>query len=256
MDIDQVVNSIRRHIGHALIATDFDGTLAPLQRDPQKSQLVPGALAALTELARQGAQIAVITGRAARTAVRLGGLDAVPGIVVAGLYGLETWRDGELTTPEAPAEITTLREQLPDALRGGDPALWIEDKRLSLVVHARRTRDPVAALRAVEGAVTLLGTELGLKVHPGSDVLELRLSGHDKGATLAVLAEGFSAVLFLGDDAGDIPAFEQIRTLRAAGVTAWSVGVLASGVDGIATATDVTVEDPPAVVALLDALLR
>jgi trehalose 6-phosphate phosphatase len=62
-------------------------------------------------------------------------------------------------------------------------------------------------------------------------------------------------VLFLGDDAGDIPAFEQVRELRAAGVTAWGVGVCSTGVDGIREAADVTVDDPVAVVDILRLLL-
>ena len=63
-------------------------------------------------------------------------------------------------------------------------------------------------------------------------------------------------MLFLGDDAGDIAAFEQVRAMRASGRTAWSIGVLASGVAGIAEATDVTLADPAAVVGLLQALAR
>ena len=67
------------HLAGALVATDFDGTLAPLVPDPEASRPVHGAIEALTALAARGAQVAVITGRDARTVVRLGGLDAVPG---------------------------------------------------------------------------------------------------------------------------------------------------------------------------------
>ena len=113
--------------------------------------------------------------------------------------------------------IERLRERLPAAVAGGDPQLWIEDKRLSLVVHARRAADPRAALAEVAAPVTALGRELGLDVHPGSGVLELRLPGFDKAGAVARLAEGRSAVLFLGDDLGDLPALEHARALRADG---------------------------------------
>ena len=132
--------------------------------------------------------------------------------------------------------------------------MWIEDKRLSLVVHARRADDPQAALAAVHEPVAALGDELGLEVHPGSGVLELRLPGYDKAGALATLAEGRAAVLFLGDDLGDLPAFEQIRAIRADGAPAWGVGVLSSGAEAIAEAADVTVDDPAAIVDLLQAL--
>jgi trehalose 6-phosphate phosphatase len=236
----------------ALVATDFDGTLAPLVPDPEDSRPVPGVIDALTALAGRGAQVAVITGRDARTAVRLGGLDAVPGIVVAGLYGIETWHDGRLDSPPTPPLIEDLRERLPRMLAtGADPDVWIEDKRLSLVVHARKTSDPAAALAALEEPVRALAADLGVEVHPGADVLELRLPGFDKAGALGRLAEGRDAVLFLGDDIGDLPAFAEIRRLRENGARAFGVGVRSSGVAELDGAADVEVPDPAGAVALL-----
>ncbi len=254
MDVDELLAGFRPLLRGALVATDFDGTLAPLTRDPEDSRAVAGAVDALTRLTRLGARVAVITGRDARTVLRLGALETVPGLTVAGMYGIETWTAGELTTPETPPTITALRDRLPAVLADGDPDIWIEDKRLSLVVHARRAADPDAALAGVEAGVRALADELALEVHPGSQVLELRLPGYDKAAALARLAVGAGAVVYLGDDLGDLPAFAEIGRLRAAGVPAWSVGVLSSGVRGIAEAVDVTLPDPDATVQLLERL--
>jgi trehalose 6-phosphate phosphatase len=251
MDAPEVVKSLRPHLDGALIATDFDGTLAPLVLDPERSRAVDGAVDALAALARRGAQVAVITGRDARTAVLLGGLDAVPGIIVAGLYGIETWHDGELTSPETPEAILRLRERLPAVIESAHPDVWIEDKRLSLVVHFRRTPDPAAAMAEVAAPVHALGHELGLEVHPGSDVLELRLPGYDKAGALARLADGRTAVLYLGDDLGDLPAFAQIGRLREAGGVAYCIGVRSSNVAELAGAADAYVDEPAAVAALL-----
>jgi trehalose 6-phosphate phosphatase len=239
----------------ALIATDFDGTLAPLVRDPETSRPVAGVIEAMAKLAERGAQVAVITGRAADTVVRLGGLDAVPGIVVAGLYGLQTWHDGRLQSPQPPESIEALRAELPEVVTsGGDPDVWIEDKGLSLVVHARTSSDPDAALARLAEPVTSLAKRLGLEVHPGSDVLEIRVPGYDKAAALARLATGRRAVLFLGDDLGDLPAFAEVRRLRDAGLLAYSVAVRSSGVSQLEGAADVDVPDPAAAAQLLSAL--
>jgi trehalose 6-phosphate phosphatase len=251
-----IVTALRPHLAGALIATDFDGTLAPLVPDPDSSRPAEGTVEALSALAGRGAHPAVITGRDARTVLRLSGLDAVPGLVVAGLYGIETWTAGELTSPEAPVSVQALRERLPDVVGQGDPDVWIEDKRLSLVVHARRARDPEAALAELAAGVTALGAELGFEVHPGADVLELRLPGFDKAGALARLADGRGAVLFLGDDLGDLPAFAEIGRMRAAGRLAYSVGVRSSGVAELDGAADAYVADPAAVVALLTDLAR
>ena len=256
MDAAELIAALRPHLPGALIATDFDGTLAPLVPNPDDSQLADGAIDALTALAAAGAQVAVITGRDARTVVRLGGFDAVPGLVVAGLYGIETWTDGELTSPPTPPAIEQLRGRLPPVVAAGDPDLWIEDKRLSLVVHARRAADPDAALAERSPAVTALAEELGFEVHPGSGVLELRLPGFDKAGALARLADGRDTVLFLGDDLGDLPAFAEIRRMRAGGRRAYSAGVLASGADGVAEACDVPLPNARAAVELLAALTR
>jgi trehalose 6-phosphate phosphatase len=251
VDVADLVEELRPHLSGALVATDFDGTLAPLVLDPDASRAAPGAVEALASLAARGARVAVVTGRDAATVVRLGGLHAIPGVTVAGLYGLECWHDGRLETPEPPPEIEELRRRLPGAITDGGPEVWIEDKRLSLVVHFRRAPDPDAARDAVRGPVTELGRELGFEVHPGSMVLELRLPGFDKAAALRRLGAGCPAVLFLGDDLGDLPAFEEIRALRRAGTIARSVAVRSSGVAEIAGTADVEVADPGAVVDLL-----
>ena len=254
MNAEEIVTALRPRLADALVAVDFDGTLAPLVPDPTTSRPVDGARAALTALARRGAQVAVITGRDADTVLRLGRFADVPGIVVAGVYGVETWRDGALETPPTPPQIERLRTDLPAALDGADPAVWVEDKRLSLVVHTRRAADPSAERDRLAPAVRVVGERLGLDVHLGSDVVELRLPGYDKAGALGRLAAGRDPVLYLGDDLGDLPAFAEIRRMRARGVTAYGVGVLSSGVDEVPGAADVTVENPHAVVELLRSL--
>jgi trehalose 6-phosphate phosphatase len=253
----KVVTALREQVPRALIALDFDGTLAPIVTDPADSRPAPGALDALAVLARAGTQIVVITGRDARTAVELGGFDTVPGLIVEGLYGAETWQAGELDAPEEPPVIGDLRARLPAVVAAHtvDPAVWIEDKRLSLVVHARRARDPAAAIEAVRAPVSDLAARLGLETHDGRDVLEIRLPGYDKGAVLRRLVARFEprAVLFAGDDLGDLPAFATIRHLRAHGYLAWSVAA-STEIAQVRAAADLHVDGPAGLVGLLRAV--
>jgi len=256
--VAEIAAAVRAALPRTLIALDFDGTLAPIVADPADSRPEPGVIDALSVLAQAGVQIAVITGRDAGTAARLGGFDAVPGAVIEGLYGAESWHAGELVMADEPAAISELRARLPALVTAAtsDPGVWIEDKRLSLVVHTRRARDPGAALDAMRGPLGVLSASLGLETHDGRNVLEVRLPGYDKGAVLRRLVERFEpeVVLFAGDDVGDLPAFGVVRELRKHGRQAWGVAASSAEVSALDDAAHVHVGGPAGVLALLSAL--
>jgi trehalose 6-phosphate phosphatase len=248
--------ALRAEPGRALVALDYDGVLAPIVDDPAEARPAPGAVDVLRRLAGRVGTLAVVTGRPAAVAVELGGLDAVPGLVVEGQYGAERWAAGELTTPDEPPAVAAARARLPEALAGADPGVWVEDKRLALVVHTRRAADPDGELARLGPAVRRLAGELGLETHPGRRVLELRPPGYDKGGVLRRLATAArpGAVLFAGDDVGDLPAFAVVEELRSAGTPGLTVASASAEAGEVAAAADLAVDGPPAVVALLAAL--
>ncbi|HEY6279228.1 MAG TPA: trehalose-phosphatase, partial [Streptosporangiaceae bacterium] len=116
--------------GRALIAADFDGTLAPIVADPAAAHAHPAAAPALRALAGRVGTLAIITGRPAETAVTLGGFGGIPGLIVLGHYGWERWQDGQLTSRPSPPGVATARARLPALLAGAGAAdgTWIEDK--------------------------------------------------------------------------------------------------------------------------------
>jgi trehalose 6-phosphate phosphatase len=257
--LDEVVSTIRANRRGTLLALDFDGTLAPIVPDPTTSRPVEGVLAALLDLAGLGMRVAIVTGRDAETVLNLGSFAEIPGLLVEALYGAEQWRAGRLTTPDTPESMLELRRALPGLLieNHADPAVWIEDKRLSLVVHARLAANPEAALDPLRQPVAALGARLGLEVHPGHGIIEFRLPGYDKGQSLRRLVELTEAasVLYLGDDLGDIPAFEQITALRREGRSAWSVAVSSDRESAVARAADLGLNGPTDVTQFLLSLL-
>jgi len=129
----------------ALIGTDFDGTLSPIVPDPQDARAHPEAVPVLAALAKVVGTLSVITGRPAAEAVTLGGLDAVPGLIVLGHYGGERWQDGELTVPPPSPAIQAARDALPGVLAAAAAGTRVEDKNYALAVHTRRAADPEAA---------------------------------------------------------------------------------------------------------------
>jgi trehalose 6-phosphate phosphatase len=244
----------------ALIAMDFDGTLSPIVADPREARAHPGAVASLRELAGLVGTLAVITGRPAGEAVELGGFGRIPGLIVLGHYGWERWEDGTLAAPPPPPGVATARARLPELLAeaGAPEGTRIEDKGSALAVHTRRTADPAAALAAVADPLADLAAATGLTLEPGRLVIELRPPGMDKGSALAALAaeRKSGAILFAGDDLGDLPAFGAVRALRAAGHPGLTVCSASGEVSELADEADLVVAGPDEVAALLRALAR
>jgi len=250
----------------AVVALDFDGTLAPIVPDPDQARAHPGAAPALARLAPHLASVAVVTGRPAGVAVRYGGFAGVPGLehlVVLGHYGAERWDalSGEVHTPGAHPGVTAVRAELPGYLDriGAWSGTWIEDKGgRAVAVHTRRTEDPDAAFAALRGPLHELAETHGLMVEPGRYVLELRPPGMDKGVALAAYLREVDAgcVLYGGDDLGDLAAFAAVDDLRKNGMPGLLVASAGSpdSPPEVADQADLAVPGPDGVVSLLEAL--
>lgn len=244
--------------GRALVALDFDGTLSPIVSEPAAARAHPAAGPALRRVAAVVGTLAVITGRPAADAAELGGFAAVPGLIVLGHYGLERWSDGTLDSPAAEPGVAAARAELPGLLAGaGAPdGTRAEYKGHAVAVHTRQAADPQAALDRLRAPLTDLAARHGLTVEPGRMVIELRPRGMDKGQALKTLiAERQSgAVMYVGDDLGDLAAFGAVRALRATGIPGLTVCSGSAEVSALATEADLVVDGPDGVVTLLNGL--
>ncbi|MFC9603709.1 trehalose-phosphatase [Streptomyces niveus] len=212
--------------GKALVALDFDGTLADIVPDPEQARAHPGAVPALVALAPHVASVAVITGRPADVAVRYGGFAGVPGLehlVVLGHYGAERWDavSGAVQAPEPHPGVAAVRAELPGLLAESDSwqGAWIEEKGRAVAVHTRRATDPQGAFDALREPLAGLAARHGLMLEPGRLVLEMRPPGVDKGVALREYVDeiGAETVVYGGDDLGDLPAFAAVDSLRGNG---------------------------------------
>ncbi|MGW0995138.1 trehalose-phosphatase [Streptomyces sp. NPDC002520] len=244
----------------AVIALDFDGTLAPIVADPEQARAHPDAVPALAALAPKVASVAVVTGRPAGVAVRHGGFAGVPGLdhlTVLGHYGAERWDavTGTVTAPPPHPGVAAVRAELPGVLDsvGAWHGTWIEEKGRALAVHTRRAEDPQAAFEALRAPLADLATRHGLIVEPGRMVLELRPPGMDKGIALLdhARATGAESVLYAGDDLGDLPAYAAVDKLRSDGVPGLLVCSGSTEVTELAERADLVVDGPGGVVSLL-----
>jgi trehalose 6-phosphate phosphatase len=248
----QALQAILASPSDTLIATDFDGTLAPIVENPAEAYADPSTVAALGRLGQYVGTVVVITGRAARAAVGLGGFREVAGLgsmIVLGQYGVERWNavDDVYLLPPEPPQIDAVANELPDVLDAlGLAEARIENKGRAIAVHTRLLPDPQGALAELEDPLRELAARHGLVLEPGKKVWEIRAPGMDKGAALRSIIDetGARQVIFAGDDLGDLAAFRAVRELASAGVTGLLVCSASTEEDALTELSDVIVDGP------------
>jgi trehalose 6-phosphate phosphatase len=247
------LEALRADPGRALLALDYDGTLAPIVARPEEAVAAAGAIEVLTALAPCVGRLALVTGRPAQVVVDLAGVADVPGLVVMGQYGVERWSAGSVSAADPAPGIAAARAELPRLVEW--VGAQVEDKGHSLVVHTRNA--PRGAQERLAEPVGELARRTGLEVHHGRRVLELRPPGYDKAGALLALADPLpSAVLFGGDDVGDAAAFDAVDVLRARGVPGLTVfSDSDEGPSALRVRADLVVDGPTGVVAMLRELL-
>ncbi len=230
----QRLRELARGPAPVLVASDLDGTLAPIVPRPEDARVPPATLTTLDRLATV-AHVAIVTGRdlaMART------LAPVPGIEFVASHGHEA----SFAASALPAAGAALSEGLEGLARDIEArfmgtALRVERKARSVAFHYRADPSLAAPLR---GALRALPEELRLQ--PGRLVLEVLPAGGGKDTALAALTERFrpGSLLVLGDDLTDVAMFEAARA------SGGRVLVLAIGSGS---------ETPPEIVTAADAVV-
>ncbi len=195
----------------ALLAFDYDGTLAPIVDSRDAAQMRPET-AALFGRVCQLFPCAVISGRRqADVAARLRGASVK---YIVGNHGAEP--SGGLE--RFAAEMARARQCLSEALAAQD-GIEIEDKRYSLAVHYRRAEDPIAAAATIAAAVSEL--PMAMRIVDGKCVVNVVAErAPNKGDALLDLcaSEHADTALYVGDDVTDEDVFELRQPGRLIGV--------------------------------------
>jgi len=257
-----------RVAARSVVGLDFDGTLSPIVEDPSQAHIHPDAGDVLTELAHEVAAIAVITGRPARQALDLGGLEELGAqmeragkeLYLFGQYGNERWSSTSrrIVSPRPPPGYASYLRDLPRALRqAGARDAFVEEKGLAVAVHTCRLEDPDASFERLLPVLTELAGRHGLSVEPGKNVIEVRSGEMHKGLVVETLVDDLDAAgfLFAGDDLGDLEAFETVGRLAREGDLAPLLVCSASQEESALVAlSDVVVRGPEGVLELLGGL--
>ncbi len=236
--------------GRAALFLDFDGVLADITARAQDAAPRLGVLALLERLEARLGRVAIVSGRPVSF------LDPfIPtAIDIVGLYGLE-WRTRGVhhTLHEAEEWRDTMRE-LAEEATGLFGAAVVESKGLSITVHYRNDphqADPIGdwAREAARSArVEARPAKLSYEVHPPIH--------RDKGSAVIELAQDLDPVAYVGDDLGDLPAFDGLDVLAKRGVATVRIGVASPEAPPILLSrADHVVQGPAGVEGLLQELI-
>lgn len=206
-----------------LLATDFDGTLAPIVQEPMAARALPEAVAALWRLSRvPGVVLAVVSGRSLEAMECL--CRDFPPHWRAGEHGqclLDP--DGAVVgaMPPEDARLEALFAQA-QAIVEAFPGLGLERKARSVAIHSRAlSQDRDGAQEAVHKWCRE-AVSSGLLLVPGREVMEMQLPGAGKWQAIeAVVGKvGARTTVYAGDDVTDMEALERLGA-RTDGFAVW-----------------------------------
>ena len=213
------LDALRADPSAAAILTDFDGTLSPIVDDPASAAPLAGAVEALHALAERYAVVGVISGRPVSYLLdRLG-----DGLWLSGLYGLEEVEGGRRIESPVAADWRPVVDAVAAPAVAAFGAGVVEHKGLSLTLHFRTQPGLGPDIRRWADETA---TETGLEVRSAKASVELHPPVRvDKGTVVERAAADARAVCFLGDDVGDLPAFDALDRLAGRGVATVRVAV-------------------------------
>ena len=239
---------------------DFDGTLSEIVEVPWKARPVAGARELLESLGERFTVAAVVSGRSARQLLEWLG----PDIEVWGVHGAERTQGGEVLLSDRAEPYSELMARVRSEARrrldelAVDGAL-LEDKGVVLNLHYRTALDRGRAERELLALAEELSDEYGLVLARGRLTIELRppveFSKQDVICERAT-AEDLDAIMFIGDDIVDLPAFDALDDLARDGSFTVRVAVRSDeSPPELLERADLVVEGPLGVVELLDHLV-
>lgn len=195
-----------------LLASDYDGCIAPIVSRPQDAVGDGRSVTALVDASRMPrTHAAVVSGRALADLAALSGLDPDGGVTLVGSHGSEF--TGGFSRPVTDVQkrlLAWIVESLTD-VADRYPGVTVETKPVSAALHVRNVGpdDAAAALAAVRSGPA---TADGVHVTEGKAVIELAVIEVSKGDALDRLRTDTHAdtVIYLGDDVTDERAFAHL----------------------------------------------
>jgi trehalose 6-phosphate synthase/phosphatase len=197
---------------HRLLLLDYDGTLTPLQRNPERAQPDAELLELLGTLAADDrTRVVIISGRDRATLDKWLGHLPLDFVAEHGVWLRRAGEDWHLFQEGLRAEWKADIRPVLDLYVRRTPGAFIEEKDYSLAWHYRSADASLGAVRAREllSHLRFMTSNTDLQVLEGHKVLEIKSAALHKGTAAArwLAPEPPEFVLALGDDQTDEDTF-------------------------------------------------
>lgn len=248
--LEELADRIASRKHEAGVFLDFDGTLAEIAATPEGASALPGVSAVLNELTGSYRTVVIVSGRRARDVEGLVG----SGVRIFGLHGLEEIGQ-DLPVGDAILRVLPQIEDLAAAV-----GARVERKGPQVAVHYRDAPDPERVRASLVQALEPIAAESDLRLSMGRRIIEIaERDAPAKGDVLTRVAneDALRAVLYAGDDVGDLDAFLALDRLARQGIAGVKIAVVSPEAPmELLEAADATVDGPEGLLEFLRLLLR
>lgn len=230
--VNKNIEPVSEHLGQLaslfqkkkpVVFLDFDGTLAPIVKNPDEAKIPEDILEIVKQLARK-TFVGVISGRGLED---LKSRMDIPGVYFAGCHGFELSEEipHKELVKQAQNYLPLLdkAESLLKKAFSKFPGAFVERKKFAIAAHYRNA-EPAHEPEILAQVKSLMNGFDGLKVNSGKKVFDIKpdLDWH-KGKALIYLYENCIPVsadflpLFIGDDVTDEDAFRSVKEISGLG---------------------------------------
>ena len=255
LDVAATIDALVERPSETVLLADYDGSLSPIVDRPDHAVPLPAAIDVLAALVGRLGRVGVVSGRPVEfLAAHL----PVDGLVLVGLYGMESMIGGERRIDPRVVPFVDAVAQAADEADARLPGIIVERKAgVSVTLHWRVAPEQeqevlgVAADLAARYGLSELRTRLAIELRPPVAI--------DKGTAIDVFVAAFSVASYAGDDTGDLAAFAALARGQADGRLARAVRIGVRSPEmppALPDSVDCLVDGPDGLVDLLAGVAR
>jgi trehalose 6-phosphate phosphatase len=201
---DEILKSIAEIMpGAPQIFLDYDGTLVPIIKDPEKNQADPSLLK-LISILDASFETYIVTGREIKDIYNF-----IGDYNIIGLHGAVFYIDSQtISIPGYNRYVDLLNNIYTDNkyLEGKFQGLKIYNKSGNIMFHLGNIKNE-GIIKTINCIISSLAMKFGFELYHGIDIIEIRIPGINKGKAIREIRNRNRPAIIIGDDITDEDSF-------------------------------------------------